>query len=142
MVSDSRSRNNRPRRRTCARDGEQPARAVPQTKNTGGSMTRIEGVPARSALGQRELAPSYTLFRSEDKPDLYCAVPEDRAVPVFVQGDHWTFVGRITRAAALPGFQEEQARSGVRLNGFYLFMAHHTGFSAAAHKSTLELCAA
>ena len=105
-------------------------------------MTRVEAVPARSALGRRGLAPSYTLFRREDKPDLYCAVPEDRAVPVFVRGNHWTFVGRITRAGALPGFEEEQARSGVRLNGFYLFMAHHTGFSAAAHKSAPGLCAA
>jgi len=105
-------------------------------------MTRIEGVPARSALGQRELAPSYTLFRREDKPDLYCAVPEDRAVPTFLRGDHWAFAGRITRAAAFPGFQVDQARSSVRLNGFYLFMAHHTDFSAAAHKSAPALCAA
>ena len=105
-------------------------------------MTRIEGVPARSSLGQRELAPSYTLFRREDKPDLYCAVPEDRAVPIFVRGDHWAFAGRITKAAALPGFQAEQARSGVRLNGFHLFMAHRSGFTAGAYSPAAELCAA
>ena len=105
-------------------------------------MTRVEAVPARSALGRRGFAPSYNLFRHADKPDLYCAVPEDRAVPSFLRGDHWAFVGRITRAAPLPGFQEEQARSGVRLNGFYLFMAHHTGVSAAARKAAPALCPA
>jgi len=105
-------------------------------------MTRVEAVPARSALGRREFAPSYNLFRRADKPDLYCAVPEDRAVPIFVRGDHWAFAGRITKAAALPGFQAEQARSGVRLNGFHLFMAHRTGFTAGARSSAPELCAA
>src|SRR4029453_14402934 len=49
------------------------------------------------------------------------------------------FVGRIKQAAALPGFQEEQARSGVRLNGFYLFMAHQTGVPAAARKAAPAL---
>jgi hypothetical protein len=105
-------------------------------------MTRVEAVPARSALGRREVAPSYNLFRREDKPDLYCAVPEDRAVPTFLHGDHWAFVGRVTRATALPGFQEKQARSGVRLNGFYLFMAHQTGVTAAARKAAPALRAA
>ena len=105
-------------------------------------MTRVEAVPARSALGRREFAPSYTLFRRADKPDLYCAVPEDQTVPSFLRGDHWACVGRITRAAALPGFQEKQARSGVRLNGFYLFMAHQTGVPAAARKVAPALCPA
>jgi hypothetical protein len=104
-------------------------------------MERIRVISARPSLA-REPSPTYTLFRRADKPDLYCAVPEDRAVPTFLRGDHWAFVGRISEAEALPGFQEEQARSGVRLNGFYLFMAHHTAFAVGARSSAPELCAA
>ena len=105
-------------------------------------MDTIELVPIRLLSSQREPSPTYNLFQHEDKPDLYCAVPEDRAVPTFLRGGHWAFVGRITKAAALPGYQEEQARSGVRLNGFYLFMAHHSGFGIRARSSAPGLCAA
>ena len=105
-------------------------------------MERIDVISARSALRRPESLLSYNLFRREDKPDLYCAVPVDRAVPVFLRGDHWACVGRITEAAALPGFRGGLARSGVRLNGFYLFMAHPTGSVMVAHPSTPELRAA
>ena len=105
-------------------------------------MDTIELVPIRLLSSQREPSPTYNLFQHEDKPDLYCAVPEGRAAPTFLRAGPWAFVGRITEAAALPGFQEEQARSGVRLNGFYLFMAHHSGFIIAARSSAPELCAA
>ena len=105
-------------------------------------MERIDVISARSALRRPESLLSYNLFRREDKPDLYCAVPEDRAVPVFLRGDHWACVGRITEAAALPGFRGDLARSGVRLNGFYLFMAHHTGSTRQVRSSAPELCAA
>src|SRR5919112_1428897 len=105
-------------------------------------MERIDVIPARSPLRWREPKPSYNLFRREDKPDLYCAVPEDHAVPTFLRGDHWAFVGRITEAAALPGFRGDLANSGVRLNGFYLFMAHPTGSTMVAHPSNPELRAA
>lgn len=105
-------------------------------------MERIRVISAGPALRQQRPSPSYNLFRREDKPDLYCAVPDDWAVPTFLRADHWALVGRITKAAALPGFQEEQARSGVRLNGFYLFMAHHSGFVMGARSSAPELCAA
>jgi len=104
-------------------------------------MERIHVTSARPSLA-RGPSPTYNLFRREDKPDLYCAVPQDQAVPSFLRGDHWAFVGTITKAATLPGFQEEQARSGIRLNGFYLFMAHQTGFAIGARSSALELCAA
>jgi len=105
-------------------------------------MERIRVISVGPALRQQRPSPSYNLFRREDKPDLYCAVPEDQTVPSFLRGEHWAFVGRIKQAAALPGFQEEQARSGVRLNGFYLFMAHQTGVSAAARKAAPALCSA
>ena len=104
-------------------------------------MKRVEGVPARSESG-REPSPAYNLFRREDKPDLYCAVPDDCPVPVFLGEKHWAFAGQVSRAAAFPGFQEEQARSGVRLNGFYLFMGHHTVFAVGARSSAPELRAA
>jgi len=84
------------------------ASAVPHIKNTGGAMEGIRVISARPSLA-REPPPTYTLFRREDKPGLYCAVPQDRAVPTFLRAGHWAFVGRITKAVALPGFQEEQA---------------------------------
>ena len=99
-------------------------------------------ISPRSLLRRREPLPRYNLFRREDKPDLYCAMPDDRPVPTFLHGNHWAFVGQITEAAALPGFRADVARSGVRLNGFYLFMAHGTGSPTAAHSSASELCAA
>jgi len=61
-------------------------------------------------------------------------------MPTFLRGENWAFVGRISETTALPGFQEDQARSGVRLNGFYLFMAHHTSFRIGARSSAPELC--
>ena len=103
-------------------------------------MERMVVVPGRPSSSQRERSPTFTLFRREDKPDLYCAVPDDRAIPTFLRGENWAFVGRISETTALPGFQEDQARSGVRLNGFYLFMAHHTSFRIGARSSAPELC--
>ncbi len=105
-------------------------------------MERIDVISRRSSLGQREPLPLYNLFQRENKPDLYCAVPEDRAVPAFLRGNDWAFVGRITEGAALPGFWEDCARSSVRLNGFYLFMTFRSGVTAAARTSAPELCAA
>ena len=105
-------------------------------------MDTIELVPVRPWSSQRDPSPTYNLFQHEDKADLYCAVPEDRVVPAFLHADHWAFVGRITKVAALPGFQDQHARSGVRLNGFYLFMTHQSGFVIGARSSAPELCAA
>jgi hypothetical protein len=130
--------NNRPKPMSLGMRARR--RAAPNQREE--VMDRIEVILVRSSLRRREPSPTYNLFQREDKPDLYCAVPEDRAVPTFLRAGSWAFVGRITEAAALPGFQEEQARSGVRLNGFYLFMAHHSGFVIAARSSAPGLCAA
>ena len=105
-------------------------------------MDRIGMISARPSLRQREPSPTYNLFQREEKQDLYCAVPEDRVVPTFIQGENWTFVGKITEGTALPGFWEDCARSSVRLNGFYLFMGYGTGFAAGTRSSAPELCAA
>src|SRR5215217_6782537 len=95
-------------------------RAAPNQREE--TMERIEVILVRSSLRRREPSPTYNLFQREDKPDLYCAVPEDRAVPTGLRGD--------------------QARSGVRLNGFHLFMAFRSGVTAAGRSSVPELCAA
>jgi hypothetical protein len=105
-------------------------------------MERIGMISATPSLRRREPSPTYNLFRREEKPDLYCAVPEDRVVPTFLQRENWTFVGKITEGAALPGFWADCARSSVRLNGFYLFMAYGIGFTASTRSSAAELCAA
>jgi hypothetical protein len=66
----------------------------------------------------------YDLFRSRHEPELYCAVPKGRPRPAFVYSDRWLSVGHTNEAApALLGFNREAARAGVRLNGFYLFVA-------------------
>ena len=65
-------------------------------------MERMVVVPGRPSSSQRERSPTFTLFRREDKPDLYCAVPDDRAMPTFLRGEKWAFVGRISETTALP----------------------------------------
>lgn len=64
---------------------------------------------------------TYNLFRNRRREDLCCAVPEDRAVPIFVTDESWTFAGRVRDARERPGFNEAAARAGSRLNGFYVF---------------------
>ena len=64
---------------------------------------------------------TYNLFRNRDREDLCCAVPEDRAVPVFVTENGWTFAGRVRKTDERRGFNEPAARTGSRLNGFYVF---------------------
>ena len=105
-------------------------------------MERIGMISATPSLRRREPSPTYNLFQREEKPDLYCAVPEDRAVPTFLHPENWAFVGEITEGTALPGFWEDCARSSVRLDGFYLFIAYGTGFAAGTRSSAPELCAA
>ncbi len=66
----------------------------------------------------------YDLFRNRHEPELYCAVPENRAAPAFVQSDGWQVAGQIDEAAPVPlGFDRQAARTGSHLNGFYLFVA-------------------
>jgi hypothetical protein len=66
---------------------------------------------------------AYNVFRRKQEPNLYCAVPEDKAVPSFVtQG--WEFAAKVTNPSEAPrGFQEHAARAGVRFNGYYVFQA-------------------
>ena len=64
---------------------------------------------------------AYNLFVSKSE-GLYCAVPEDCAVPGFLTGDLWEFRGKADQQIGTPvGFNGAAAATGVRFNGFYLF---------------------
>ena len=63
----------------------------------------------------------FNLFKRRRAPDLYCAVPEDAAVPAFIGAERWEFDGRADRAKTPPGFNARAARTASRLNGFYMF---------------------
>ncbi|MFC5086176.1 hypothetical protein [Microvirga arabica] len=81
----------------------------------------------RSTSGAESLGTSqtrYNLFRNGHEPELYCAVPEDRPAPAFLQSDRWQVAGQMDESGATPlGFDWEAAKIGIRLNGFYLFVA-------------------
>jgi hypothetical protein len=68
----------------------------------------------------------YNLFRRIDLGDLYCAVPEYRAVPRFIGGG-WEFVGRVSEGTTATGFRDAWVREGVALNGYYVFFSPPTG---------------
>lgn len=68
--------------------------------------------------------PPYNLFSRKDAPDLYCAVPEDRPVPSFIDCD-WQFKGSLASSQRVPGgFIPPVAAAGVRMNGYYVFMRY------------------
>ena len=62
----------------------------------------------------------YNLFRRKGHADLYCAVPEDVAVPAFVTEVGWEYTRSID-IATLSGFDAAAAQVSVQANGFYLF---------------------
>jgi hypothetical protein len=65
---------------------------------------------------------TYNLFRCKSETGLYCAVPEDRAIPFFVTAERWEFSGKADQGRAAPvGFNGAAAATGVRFNGFYIF---------------------
>lgn len=67
---------------------------------------------------------AHNLFRRRNEPELYCAVPEHYPVPGFIIGEAWDFGGRLDNPDAAPrGFDPAAARHGVRLTGYYLFLA-------------------
>lgn len=69
-------------------------------------------------------ARAFNLFRRKAEPDLFCAVPEDRAVPDFIDGDAWEFGGRIdSETHQRPGFDARTAGRLARVNGFYFFQS-------------------
>jgi hypothetical protein len=63
---------------------------------------------------------TYNLFRRKDEADLYCAVPEDVAVPAFLTEGSWEYAQSL-EVEALSGFDAVAAEASALLNGFYLF---------------------
>ena len=67
---------------------------------------------------------AYNLFRRKGDCELFCAVPEDRIVPSFIDGARWEFLGKLDDAGPSPaGFDARSAATSVRFNGCYLFAA-------------------
>jgi hypothetical protein len=65
---------------------------------------------------------AYNLFRRKGPFPLYCAVPEDFAVPHFVTEARWAFERKIELGSNGPaGFDLASADDSARFNGFYLF---------------------
>ena len=65
---------------------------------------------------------AYNLFRNKQRPEILCAVPEDRPIPRFVVSEQWVYEGSVRPQDAPPsGFNDRAATAGVRFNGFYLF---------------------
>ena len=101
---------------------------MPQTgrPNTAKSA-RFQGIPMMSVSLLASARPSarectYNLFRNRQRPELLCAVPEDRPVPRFLGPGDWRFEGSLRPSDISPqGFEDRAARVGVRFNGFYLF---------------------
>jgi PAS domain-containing protein len=65
---------------------------------------------------------TYNLFRNKQRPEILCAVPEDRPIPRFVDREQWMYAGCLQPQDPRPsGFHDKAASAGVRFNGFYLF---------------------
>jgi len=77
--------------------------------------------------GPKERDCAYNLFRNKQRPELRCAVPEDRPVPHFLSIEQWAFE-RVLRPSdpPPPGFHARGAHAGARFNGFYLFQLTDT----------------
>jgi PAS domain-containing protein len=74
--------------------------------------------PARSEASDC----AYNLFRNKQRPEILCAVPEDRPVASFIGPEQWVYEGSLGAQEARPsGFDDKAASAGVRFNGFYLF---------------------
>ncbi len=78
----------------------------------------------------------YQLFRNKQRPELRCAVPEDRPIPRILNSEEWTFERALRPSdPPPPGFHGRAADAGVRFNGFYLFQLTdtHEGTAASPH---------
>ena len=70
---------------------------------------------------------AYNLFRNKERPELFCAVPEDRPIPSLIVAKAWTFESFLrTHDVAPPGFHDRGAKVGVRYNGFLPFSGHRS----------------
>jgi hypothetical protein len=58
---------------------------------------------------------AFNVFHSREK-GIYCAVPEDQAVPAFIAGDGWEFSDKVPEDELPAGAPE-----GIRFQGFFIF---------------------
>lgn len=85
---------------------------------------RSEALAAMGASGGSAHHDTWNVFRRRDESDLWCAVPSDHSVPVFLLSGGWTFGGSSTSEdSQLPNIVRPDALKAVQLNGFYLFMS-------------------
>jgi hypothetical protein len=63
---------------------------------------------------------TYNLFRRRDDADLYCAVPQDQAVPSFLTDHAWEYAEALD-VTAFSKFDASAAEASAAANGFYLF---------------------
>jgi hypothetical protein len=76
----------------------------------------------RSGVAPAVFECAYNLFRY-GPCDLLCAVPESRPVPGFIKNPVWHFAGNLKQTETAPaGFDADAARTGIRFNGFHLFL--------------------
>jgi hypothetical protein len=76
----------------------------------------------KSTMHEQDPEIRHNLFRNKARPDLYCAVPENRTVPAFIREPGWEFAGRISDQASAPaGFNRAAAWSAANFLGFYVF---------------------
>jgi hypothetical protein len=112
-----------------------PLRVDPSTRHSESPAGR-SGCPSTSQI-------RYDLFRSRHEPELYCAVPEDRPAPAFLNSEPWQVAGQLAEADPVPvGFDREAARIGMHLNGFYLFVAFSPilGLSSGGEAPAMAAC--
>jgi hypothetical protein len=69
-------------------------------------------------------APQLHLFRRAPKPDLYCLVSQNAALPGFISGTGWEYAGTFQGLADIPQCRAERpAREAVEKLGYYVFQA-------------------
>jgi hypothetical protein len=62
------------------------------------------------------------LFQRRQQPDLFCAVPTNQYVPMFLSDGTWTYVSSLDPEQPRPkGFCPLQAREYCRADGYYVF---------------------
>lgn len=62
------------------------------------------------------------LFRSRDEVNVYCAVPEDRNVPAFIQYPEWEFVtGSAEDWNMFPNLLEVDVQHTLNRDGYHRF---------------------
>jgi hypothetical protein len=72
----------------------------------------------------RSIMSSYNLFRSRERSELICAVPEHLVVPAFITDAQWEFACKADdMSASNTTFDHTAAEVGIRYNGFYLFQS-------------------